>query len=147
MILNSQPDVSPDSNEETPEQRNETFHRDISNFVYLEVHIAIQAIQRPNTTLFILEDSEMGLTTMGVIPITDLKHQKCASLTTRCLLYSRECTYLWGRTPRPSVSHDKQKANGQEGTKQKEKKNDETYLGYREHSLTVYLLASHARNR
>jgi hypothetical protein len=42
--------------------------------VYLEAHIAIQAIQRLNTTLFILEDySEMGQQQwVSFLPITNL---------------------------------------------------------------------------
>jgi hypothetical protein len=47
------------------------FYRDIPGLVYLEVHIAIQAIQRPNTTLY-SRGLRKGLTTMGVIPITNL---------------------------------------------------------------------------
>lgn len=119
---------------------------DIPGLVYLEVHITIQVIQTPNTTFFILGDYEP--TTMDVIPSHNRsKHQEygISNNTDAFSIYANAPTHGVARPGH--LSHDEQKRKWARENRTKETKSDETYLGYREHSLTVYLLASHARNR
>lgn len=134
--LSSQPDVhvqrSREKSTDSKSERNVMFYHDGFTSPFRPFRGRIQH------SLF-LED----LYAQGKRPPNKSKNQEYASLIL-FLLFMRMHMLMEWRAQAICIARWAKKIIGK---KELTERSGETHLGYREHSLTVYLLASHARNR